>query len=66
MRARSGAIVMPQSVQGAQAVKLELDLKWLRRAGVKAPLMLKNVYLQDVDTQVKLQREIRRKKSVSS
>jgi len=31
-------------------VTLELDLRWLQRAGVRGPLTLKNVYISDMDT----------------
>jgi len=33
-----------------EVISLELDTKWLQRAGVRGPLTLKNVYLADMDT----------------
>jgi hypothetical protein len=43
----ASSMVEAQRVFGALVVKLEVDLRWLKKAGVKAPYTLQNVYLQD-------------------
>jgi len=43
---------MDEQPDGSYVVTLELDTKWLMRAGVTAPLSLKNVYISDATVHV--------------
>jgi hypothetical protein len=48
------SLVNTQTASGKQVVVLELNTNWLKRAGAKAPLTLKNVMIQDSEVHVPL------------
>jgi hypothetical protein len=48
----SSAIVNSQSTSEGTALALEVDLKWLLRAGAVGPFTLKNVYVQEINSMV--------------
>jgi len=48
------SLVNTQQVNGVDALALELDTNWLRRAGAGAPLTLKNALVQDGELHVPL------------
>jgi len=45
-------IVNAEKVEGNQIISFELDLNWIKRAGVQGPFTLKNVLIQDAQYHV--------------